>query len=151
MEDSRDKRSRGMVSHRAPPKAAPDSTPAATHSPTDHIATGDHTPQGVPRNCAAKLHTELRAAAAEADRNQLADHSRLAGHSGRLIAAGDRKADRRPVAGHTRLTVYSRVAARSQVPAHRQKADRRREVHPRLRRDQEKLPWRTALPQWQSQ
>jgi hypothetical protein len=172
---SRDQRNRGRVSHSALPKAALDNTPAAIRSPKDRIATGDHTPRGVPRSCAAKRHTELRAAAAEADRNQLADHSRLAGHGGRLMAAGNPKADCRPVAGHTRLTDYSqvaghkrkedrrpvagcsrltgysRVAAHSQVPAHRQKADRRREVHPRLRRDQEKLPWRTALPQWQSQ
>jgi hypothetical protein len=167
-------RNRGRVSRSALPKAALDNTPAAIRSPKDRIATDDHTP-GVPRSCAAKRDTELRAAAAEADRNQLADHSRLAGRSGRLMAAGNRKADRRPVAGHTRLTDYSQVAghkrkedhrpvagcthltgysqvaAHSQVPAHRQKADRRREVHPRLRRDQEKLRWRTALPQWQSQ
>jgi hypothetical protein len=174
VENNRDQRSHDTASHSVPPKAALDSTPAATHSPTDHIATGDHTPRGVPRSCAAKRHTELHAAAAEADRNQWADHSRLARHSGTLMAAGNRKADRKPVAGHTHLTGYSRVAghkrkedrrpvagcthltgynrvaAHSQVPAHRQKADRRREVHPRLRRDQEKLPWRTALPQWQS-
>ena len=57
----------------------------------------------------------------------------------------------RPVAGCSRLTGYSRVAAHSQVPAHRQKADRKREVHPRLRRGQEKLRWRAALPWLQSQ
>jgi hypothetical protein len=107
---SRDQRNRGRVSHSALPKAALDNTPAAIRSPKDRIATGDHTPRGVPRSCAAKRHTELRAAAAEADRNQLADHSRLAGHSGRLMAAGNRKADCRPVAGHTRLTGYSQVA-----------------------------------------
>jgi len=110
---SRDRRNRGMVSHSALPEAALDSTPAAIRSPKDRIATGDHTPRssaGVPRSCAAKPHMELRAAAAEADRNQLADHSRLAGHSGRLMAAGNRKADRRPVAGHTRLTGCSDAA-----------------------------------------
>jgi len=167
---SRDQRNRGRVSHNALPKAALDNTPAAIRSPKDRIATGDHTPRGVPRSCAAKRHTELRAAAAEADRNQLADHSRLAGHSGRLMAAGNRKADCRPVAVHTRLTGYSqvaghkrkedrrlvggcsrltgysRVAAHSQVPVHRQKADRKREVHPRLRRGLEKLRRRAALP-----
>jgi hypothetical protein len=161
---SRDQRNRGRVSHSALPKAALDNTPAAIRSPKDRIATGDHTPRGVPRSCAAKRHTELRAAAAEADRNQ------LAGHSGRLMAAGNRKADCRPVAGHTRLTGcsqvaghkrkkdrtpvagctrltgYSWVAAHSQVPAHRQKADHRREVHPPLRRGQEKLRRRAALP-----
>src|SRR6267154_1966504 len=58
---SRDQRNRGKVSHSALPKAALDSTPAATHSPGDHIATGDHT-LGVPRSFAAKRHMELRAA-----------------------------------------------------------------------------------------
>jgi len=93
MEDSRDKRSRGKVSHSALPKAALDSTPAATHSPTGHIATGDHTP-GV----SAKPHTESRAAAVVADRN----HSHPAGYT--RVTGRKLKADRRMVAGHIRLT-----------------------------------------------
>jgi hypothetical protein len=73
---SRDQRNRGRVSHSALPKAALDNTPAAIRSPKDRIATGDHTPRGVPRSCAAKRHTELRAAAAEAPRERTAGWSK---------------------------------------------------------------------------
>src|SRR5215470_8191793 len=100
---SRDKRSRGMASHSARPKAVPDSTPAAIRNPKDRIATGDHTPRssaGVSRSFAAKPHTELRAAAVVADHSQMAAHSRLAGYSG---ATG-----RSPTTGHTRQTSDSR-------------------------------------------
>jgi hypothetical protein len=132
MEDSR-----GRVWHRPP-----DSTPAAIRSPRDRIATGDHT-LGVP----AKPHTELRAAAVAAGRNQLAANSRLAGHS--LVAGRKLKADRSQVAGHTRQMAYSPVAG------HKRKVDRRSAavgLHPLLRRDQKKLHQRrTALPWSQSQ
>jgi hypothetical protein len=73
---SRDQRNRDRVSRSGPPKTAPDSTPAATHSLGDRIATGDHTP-GAPRSFAAKRHTELRAAAVATDRNQMAGRRRL--------------------------------------------------------------------------
>jgi hypothetical protein len=48
-------------------------------------------------------------------------------------------ADRNHVAGHSHLADHKCNAAR------RRKADRRVVLRPRLRRDQEKLPWRTAL------
>jgi hypothetical protein len=95
---SRDQRNRGKVSHSALPEAALDSTPAATHSPGDHIATGDHTP-GVPRSFAAKWHTELRAAAVATDRNQMAGRRRLLGSR---AAGHKRTAERNQVAGHIR-------------------------------------------------
>ena len=112
MVHSRDQRNRGKVSHSALPKAALDSTPAATRSRGDRIAIEDHT-LGVPE----KRHTELRAAAVATDRNQMAGRRRLLGSR----AAGHKRksADRRLVAGHTRQTECSRVAGR------RSAADRR--------------------------
>src|SRR5467141_1072104 len=94
VDHSRDQRNRGKVSHSALPKAALDSTPAATRSRGDRIAIEDHT-LGVPE----KRHTELRAAAVAADRNQMAGRRRLpgsraAGHS-RAVTGHRRKADRR--------------------------------------------------------
>jgi hypothetical protein len=66
--------SRGRVSRRPS-----DSRPAATHSPRDRIATGDHTP-GVP----AKRHTELRTGVAHkalaAGRTRAAARSLFAVH-----------------------------------------------------------------------
>jgi len=122
--------SRGRVSHNAPPRPA-DSTPVAIRSPRDRIAIEDHTP-GVP----AKWHTELRAADVVADRNQFAGHSRLAAHK--------READRSLAAGRIRQIDDSWVAGCSRAAGHKCKAARRQAVmdrlHPRLRRDREKLP-----------
>jgi hypothetical protein len=141
---SRDQRNRGRVSHNALPKAALDNTPAAIRSPKDRIATGDHTPGAL-----AKPHTELRAVAVVADHIQMADRNRLARYSG---ATGRRRAaDRRPVAGRTRHTSDSRAAGHTCKAGRRRKADRRVVLHPRLRRDREKLQWRVALSWWQSQ
>jgi len=95
-----------MVSHSAPPKAAPDSTPAATRSRGDRIAIEDHT-LGVPE----KRHTEFHAAAVASDRNQLVAHSHLAGHS--RVAGRKLKEDRRPADGRTHLTGYSQVTGYS--------------------------------------
>ena len=67
------------------------------------------------------------------------------GRSVTLARAGP-ASDRRPVAAHSRHAGHSRLAG------HKQEADRRvMELHPRLRRDREKLPLRVALPWWQSQ
>ena len=130
------------------PKAAPDSTPAATHSLGDRIATGDHTP-GAPRSFAAKRHTELRAAAVATDRNQMAGRRRLLGSR---AAGHSRLASYSGVAGHKRKAGHSREADRRRVAGHKQMADCRvMGLHPRLRRDQEKFRWRAALPWWQSQ
>lgn len=146
MDRSRDKRSRGRVSRSAP---AAGNTPAAIHNPLGRIAIEDHTPRSSAA-ALAKRHTELRAAAVAADRNQMTGHSRLAGRS--RMAGRKQNADRRRVAGYTRQTGYSRAAAHNRVVGHKQRADRRVVgLHLRLRRDQEKLQRQAAQPRWQSQ
>jgi hypothetical protein len=118
--------SRGRVWHRAP-----DSTPAATHSPREHIATEGHTAV-VPGK-----QTELRASAVAADRsqNRRAEHSGVTNHKAIV--------DHKQVAGHTRPTAHSRAALRNRAAVRSRAAVG---LRPRLRR--ETLHWRRTAPRW---